>query len=74
MAGALTEFGRKSTGYKVGVFVAAAVFAGLIYWKVGYGKTKKKLKAARDDNAQLIARSAQLDKDQKDYKEKLRED
>jgi Tfp pilus assembly protein PilO len=73
MAGALTEFGRKSTGYKVGVFVAIAVVAGLIYWKFGYGKTKKKLRAARDENSQLINLSQKLDNDQKEYKIKLTE-
>jgi len=77
MAGALTEFGRKSTGYKVGVFVAAGVVLGLLYWKAplpfGYKKASARLRAAQDDNAQLIQQSNKLDSDAKEYKNKLAE-
>jgi type IV pilus assembly protein PilO len=73
MAGALSEFGKKTTGYKVGVFVAAAVVIGLLYFQFLYKKTKKSLTAARQDNQQLIDQSAKLDGDAKEYKKKLAE-
>ena len=73
MAGALTEFGRKTTGYKVGVFVMIGLVAGLLYWKLGYSKTKRKLKDVEDENAALIQNRVKLDKDAKDYATKLTE-
>jgi len=73
MAGALSEFGKKTTGYKVGVFVAAAIVIGLLYWQVFYKKTKRNLTTARQENQQLIDQSAKLDADAKEYKKKLAE-
>jgi type IV pilus assembly protein PilO len=77
MAGALSDFGRKSTQYKVGVFAAIAVVLGLIYWKgplpFGYKKTHVKLEKARGDNKSLINESNKLDADAKEYKKKLAE-
>ncbi len=73
MAGALDEFGRKSTGYKVGVFVAVAVVLGGLYFQFLYKKAKAKLNEARNDNAAALTTADKLAKDKKDYDELLKE-
>jgi len=67
MANALTEFGRKSTGYKVGVFVAIAVVFGGLYFQFAYKKTRAKRNEARADNAAALAQSSTLDKQKKEH-------
>lgn len=73
MAGALDEFGRKSTQYKVGVFVAIAVVLGGLYYQFGYKKAKVKLAAAVADRDAALATESKLAKDKKDYEAKLKE-
>jgi len=73
MAGALDEFGRKSTGYKVGVFVAIAVVLGGLYYQFAYKKAKGKLNAAKADNAAVLATEGKLHNDKIEYDKKLKE-
>lgn len=65
MAGALTEFGRKSTGYKITVFVLIGAVLGALYYAVPYKRTKRRLAEARVENKRLLDESQKLDDDAK---------
>jgi type IV pilus assembly protein PilO len=77
MAGALSEFGRRPIGYKVGVFAAIGAVLALLYLKApipfGYKAAKAKLDDARSENSELLSTSTKLDNDAKEYKKKLAE-
>ena len=58
---ALSEFGRKPLGYKVGVFAAIAGVLGLLYFQFMLRPLQKKLKAAQAQNESLKSESDDLD-------------
>ena len=68
---ALAEFAKKSTTYKIGVFVGIGVLLGALYFQFGWKSLKEKRQSARDQHDSLVQRSAQLEKDAKDYKIQL---
>jgi Tfp pilus assembly protein PilO len=71
MANAFTEFGRKSTGYKVGVFVAIAVVLGGLYFQFAYKKARARRNEAQADNQSALAQSQTLDKQKKEHDKNL---
>lgn len=58
--GALAEFGKRPTGFKVGVFAGIAALLGLLYFQFMLRPMSKKLKAQRTHNAELQQEASDL--------------
>ncbi|MCA9673849.1 MAG: type 4a pilus biogenesis protein PilO [Kofleriaceae bacterium] len=66
-AGAIAEFGRRPTGFKVLVFVAIGAALGLGYYTLVFKGLHKERKEAEVQNADLISQGRQLKKDEAEH-------
>jgi type IV pilus assembly protein PilO len=69
--GALDNFARKSTNYKVAVFAVIGVVLGGLYYQFVFKKHRSARDEARDNNGTLLSRSQKLDRDAKEYQKLL---
>lgn len=66
--GALAEFARKPTGYKVAVFAGAGALLGLLYWQFGLSPLREDRASLEESRDQLQADASRLDREMAEYR------